>query len=134
MATNNYLFVYGTLLDDKNKFGGYLKNKCSFYAEGKFSGRLYDVADYPGAILADHAGYVRGKIFMIRDTGAVLQLLDDYEGFGPGQEQPNLFVRRMIEVETDIEKINCWCYLYNVDVNGLKLITSGDYREYRKGL
>ena len=36
MITNNYLFVYGTLLDDGNEFAIYLKNNCSFYAEGRF--------------------------------------------------------------------------------------------------
>ena len=134
MVTNNYLFVYGTLLDDGNELGIYLKNNCSFYADGKFKGRLYDVGEFPGAILTYGAKYVYGRIFIMHDAEKVLEQLDDYEGFGSEQEQPNLFVREMIKAETDKELISCWCYLYNLEVDGLRLIESGDYLEDRKSL
>jgi gamma-glutamylcyclotransferase (GGCT)/AIG2-like uncharacterized protein YtfP len=58
-----------------------------------------------------------------------LKLLDDYEGFGDEQEQPNLFVRRIIEVETGNELVKCEVYLYNLNVDGLREIEDGNYRK-----
>src|ERR1700712_2833765 len=102
MAINNYLFVYGTLLNAGNEFAIYLKNNCSFYANGKFKGRLYDIGEYPGAIADNqYAGYVYGCILIMNDSALALKYLDDYEGFGPKQEQPNLFIRETIDVESD---------------------------------
>ena len=133
MATNNYLFVYGTLLNADNEFAIYLKNNCSFYATSKFKGRLYDVGEYPGAIADDqYTGYVYGSIFIMKDAASALKHLDYYEGFGPEQEQPNLFVRETIKVEIENGLISCWCYLYNLSVDGLPLIISGDYWSYKK--
>jgi gamma-glutamylcyclotransferase (GGCT)/AIG2-like uncharacterized protein YtfP len=133
MAINNYLFVYGTLLNAGNEFAIYLKNNCSFYADGKFEGRLYDIGEYPGAVADEQStGYVYGSIFLMNDAVSALKHLDDYEGYGPEQEQPNLFVRETIEVDSDNGIIGCWCYLYNLPVDGLRLIESGDYLNYTR--
>jgi len=135
MATNKYLFVYGTLLNAANEFAIYLKNNCSFYADGKFKGRLYDMAEYPGAIVDEqYSGYVYGSIFMMDDAISALKYLDDYEGFGPEQEQPNLFIRELVKIDSDKGIISCWCYLYNLPVYGLRLIESGDYGSYRNSM
>ncbi|SHM16193.1 gamma-glutamylcyclotransferase [Mucilaginibacter sp. OK098] len=124
----SYLFVYGTLLDKQNEFGAYLNAKCSFYAEGKFKGRLYDIGEYPGAVSdADSAYYVHGKVFLINDQDNVLKQLDYYEGFAADQAQPNLFIRESIAIETGNESVMCWVYLYNLPVSGLSLIKSGRY-------
>ncbi len=126
MCTN--LFVYGTLLDKQNEFGAYLNNNCSFYADGKFAGRLYGIGEYPGAITDTGAShYVYGKIFLVNNIDEVLKRLDDYEGFGPEQQQPNLFIRKLIAIETTNNMIDCWVYLYNLPVTGLRLIESGRY-------
>ena len=91
-------------------------------------GKLYDIGEYPGAILnIESKNYVFGKIYELIDVEKVLKLLDDYEGFGPDQLQPNLFVRQLIAIETAIGGIECWVYLYNLPVEGLKLIESGKY-------
>lgn len=128
MITNNYLFVYGTLLDDKNEFGIYLKNHCSFYAKGRFKGRLYDIGEYPGAVAdEDSPGYVYGSIYIMNNEIEILKVLDDYEGVGGDQEQPNLFVREVIEVETDVKKLACWVYLYNLATDNYPQILSGKY-------
>lgn len=125
---STYLFVYGTLLDKQNEFGAHLNENCSFYADGRFKGRLYDIGEYPGAVLdPESENYVLGKIFLVTDPTEVLRLLDDYEGFGPGQTQPNLFAREFIAIETDNALINCWVYLYNLATEGFRLIASGKY-------
>jgi gamma-glutamylcyclotransferase (GGCT)/AIG2-like uncharacterized protein YtfP len=124
----SWLFVYGTLLDKQNEFGAYLNAKCSFYAEGRFKGRLYDIGEYPGAVSdANGSYYVYGKVFLINDPDNVLKQLDHYEGFGADQAQPNLFIREFIVIETDNEPVECWVYLYNLPIEGLRLIKSGKY-------
>ena len=130
---SNYLFVYGTLLDESNEFAIYLKQNCSYYSKGRFRSRLYDLGEYPGAIADEnYPGYIYGSIFELKNTAETLKHLDDYEGFGEDQEQPNLFIREMAEVETDSRRINCWVYLYNLPVEGFRVIKSGNYAEYRK--
>jgi gamma-glutamylcyclotransferase (GGCT)/AIG2-like uncharacterized protein YtfP len=106
--TPSWLFVYGTLLDKQNEFGAYLNAKCSFYAEGRFN-------------------YVYGKIFLVNDPDNVLKQLDYYEGFGADQVKPNLFTRERMPIETSNEPVKCWVYLYNLPVNGFRLIKSGRY-------
>lgn len=121
-----YLFVYGTLLDTQNEFGAYLNQSCRFYAEGRFQGMLYDIGEYPGAVRGSES-YVYGKVFLVNDPNNVLKLLDEYEGFGPDELQPNLFVRELVPVETDKGMVECWTYLYNHPVDGLSMIGSGKY-------
>jgi gamma-glutamylcyclotransferase (GGCT)/AIG2-like uncharacterized protein YtfP len=125
---NNYLFVYGTLLDDANEFGAYLKKNLQFFAEGKFNGLLYDIGKYPGAIY--HPGgdaYVYGSVLILNDVEKDLTLLDAYEGFGEHEEQPNLFVRELIAVDIGQELLTCWVYLYNRPVEDNIRIVSGRY-------
>lgn len=123
-----YLFVYGTLLDADNEFAIFLRKHCRFVKKGKFKGRLYDIGEYPGAIADTQTDdYIHGSIYLLDNASMVLEKLDDYEGFGPDQEQPNLFIRKLMEIETNTRSIDCWVYLYNRDVNGLGYIRSGDY-------
>ena len=125
------IFVYGTLLDDKNEFAVYLNRHCSFYADGKFKGLLYDIGEYPGAILkADGNNFVFGSVFKMNDSETVLKILDDYEGFGKDQPRPNEFIRELVAIKTDEKEMDCWVYLYNLPVEGLQPITSGDYLRY----
>ncbi len=127
----NYLFVYGTLLDKSNEFGAYLNENCCFYADGKFKGWLYDIGEYPGAVpVADASDYVYGKIFLVNDPDNVLKRLDDYEGSGANQPQPNEFTRQLVAVETTDETVQCWIYLYNLPVNKAFRISSGNYLQY----
>ncbi len=128
---STYLFVYGTLLDERNPYGAYLKEHCSFYQKGKFRGKLYDLGEYPGAIADPKSdSYIVGSIFLMNDAAAILKNLDNYEGFGVDYPQPNEFVRAFIAVETEEQPIDCWVYLYNSPTKGFLQIASGDYMEY----
>jgi len=130
---SNYLFVYGTLLDESNEFAIYLKQNCSYFDKGKLKGRLYDLGEYPGAMADEnYPGYIYGSIFELKNTAEALKYLDDYEGIGEDQKQPNLFTREMLKVETDSGRIDCWVYLYNLPADGFRRIESGDYWGYRK--
>jgi len=130
-GTSIYLFVYGTLLDERNPFALYLKNSCSLYKKGKIKGKLFDLGEYPGAILqAAGEQFVHGSIFLMDNPDETLKKIDDYEGFGSAHLQPNEFIRELTEVETDDEPLLCWAYLYNKPVDGHWHIDSGDYMKY----
>src|ERR1700728_1331924 len=100
VETDTFLFVYGTLLYERNPFGVLLKNTCSFYKKGRFNGKLFDLGEYPGAIyMPNIKQFVYGNIFTMNKPIETLKMLDDYEGFGEVQPQPNEFIRQLIEVE-----------------------------------
>jgi len=61
----------------------------------------------------------------------VLKYFDDYEGYDDEQDQPDLFIRRMMDIETVNGIVNCWVYLYSLPVNRFKLIESGNYVSYK---
>ncbi|WP_419699156.1 gamma-glutamylcyclotransferase family protein [Mucilaginibacter sp. NFX135] len=123
------LFVYGTLLDSANSYGAYLQQHCTLLQTGKFRGRLYDAGEYPAAIIDTNINqYVQGSIYLMDEPGKILSFIDDYEGFGDDQEQPNLFVRELTTIETGLGMIECWVYVYNLPVDGFLLIKSGNYK------
>ena len=124
-----HLFVYGTLLDNSNRYGAYLQQHCTLVQQGKFRGRLYDIAEYPGAVSdASSDQYVHGSIYLMDDPEKILKIIDDYEGFGDDQEQPNLFLRILSPIETMDAQVVCWLYVYNLPVDGFLLIKSGKYK------
>ena len=123
---NNLLFIYGTLLNEDNEYALYLKNNSRFYSTGKLKGKLYDIGEYPGAVLSD-GDHIYGSILEINDPEKVLSIIDDYEGFGDNQLQPNEFIRVLTKIETGSGFVNCWVYLYNLPVTGLLQINSGRY-------
>ena len=128
VKTNNYLFVYGTLLSSDNEYAAFLKSNSVFYADGELNARMYDIGEYPGAVQSIKKGeIVYGCILEMNDTSAVLPIVDEYEGYGPGQIQPYEFVRELVEIRTDAGDICCWTYLYNLSIRGLPQITSGKY-------
>ncbi|MDB5030709.1 gamma-glutamylcyclotransferase family protein [Mucilaginibacter sp.] len=128
---NELLFVYGSLLNAGNEFAAYLSSNAHLHSTGKFKGKLYDIGEYPGAIInTDGTDEVTGSIYQLNYPGEALKILDDYEGFGTDQHQPNLFIRELLKVESTNGTIYCWIYLYNLPVDGLKQIKSGDYLDY----
>ena len=123
-----YLFVYGTLLNQQNEFGNYLQKKCELVGVGKLKGLLFDLGQYPGAIeTVDDDHWVFGKIFKLEDFENVIKILDDYEGFGYDQPQPNLFIRKLVQVYQHDKALLCWVYLYNLRLKGYERIESGIY-------
>lgn len=129
--TNDLLFVYGTLLLADNEFANYLTRNSAFCCKGKMQGRLYDAGHYPALIIDTKNNYeVRGTVYRLYNTTAVIKQLDFYEGYGEGEEQPYLYIREALPVKTDNGTLTCWVYLYNRPVTGFREIATGDYVEY----
>lgn len=92
---------------------------------------LYDIGEYPGAVITDNTdGYIYGSIFKLHHSEENLRVIDDYEGYGTEQDQPNLYIRSVALVETNSGAVDAWIYVYNLPTNGLPQITSGNYAEY----
>lgn len=124
---NALLFIYGTLLNHNNEFAVYLKEHSHFFANGKVRGKLYDIGEYPGAILDNGDEYIYGVILQIEDPEVVFLEIDDYEGYGDEQPEPNEFIRVSVDVETAREIVTCYLYVYNLPVDGLQKIEGGRY-------
>ena len=124
-----YLFVYGTLLNADNEYGAYLNAHSTFIAKGYFNGALYNLGEYPGALYQPlSAQKVWGDVVLLDNPIEVLKVIDEYEGYGPDEEQPNLFARELVAVTADTGLVDCWVYLYNLKVDGLRQIESGNYK------
>jgi len=127
-----YLFVYGTLMDEfaPPEIAETVR-KFEYVGNGFVYGRLYDLGEYPGAILDNKTeSKIFGRVYQFVPDLSILQKLDDYEGFSPHQSSSNLFVRKEIPITLkDGRKINGWIYEYNRSVEPSTLIKSGDYSE-----
>jgi gamma-glutamylcyclotransferase (GGCT)/AIG2-like uncharacterized protein YtfP len=121
--------VYGTLLQPGNEFAAYLNKHCIYLKPAKIKGLLYDIGEYPGLTLgSDNLYWIYGKLYHIDEKA--LKLIDSYEGYGDKEEQPNLFIREEHTTSTADGEIDAWVYIYNLPVDGLKSIPSGNYMEY----
>lgn len=130
---NRFLFVYGTLLQPDNEFAEYLNQHCKFISEGKVKGLLYDIGEYPGALIdSSQESYIYGNIFRMDEPGAILKVIDDYEGIGELYNHPQEYIREQVDILTDNGNMSCWMYIYNLTVDTYRQIPAGDYIQYLK--
>src|SRR5262249_5270156 len=97
---SQYLFAYGTLRPGlATAESADLVRRMLWLGAASVPGRLYDLGDYPGAVLDPKGdGKVIGEVFQLPDDGEALAALDAYEGFDPSDSSDGLFVRREVEV------------------------------------
>jgi gamma-glutamylcyclotransferase (GGCT)/AIG2-like uncharacterized protein YtfP len=130
---NRYLFVYGTLLANGNRYAAYLQLHCKLIGEGKFKGRLYDIGEYPGAVNdIENDQFVYGSIYLMDDAIKVLSVIDEYEGIGANDPEPHEYARRLTNIETENGIVTCWVYIYKWPVEGKFQIMNGNYLQYLK--
>lgn len=124
------LFAYGTLAEENGPREIAIAVKhLKLIGEGYIFARLYDLGEYPGAILDDSKRHkVFGKIFELPADRKLLDRLDAYEGFDPNQPEISLFVRKRAAIQRrNAAPLMSWFYEYNGDVNSSALIKSGHY-------
>lgn len=115
-----------------NPWGRYLSEQSEIICQARLKGVLYDAGEYPGAIyLPESDSYIYGSVMALKNPDEALRIMDQYEGFGPEEPQPNEFIRQKLVVESDIGQFLCWVYLYNWSIEGLLRIKSGDYIKSR---
>lgn len=128
-----YLFSYGTL-QPKLAPPEIAPTVRQFRRVGKgvVKGRLYDLGEYPGAVLIRGGTPVRGLVFEIPDDPEILNRLDEYEGFDRSHPQGSLFVRRKCFVTLeDGRRLSCWIYTYNRPLGTAAPISGNDYTKLR---
>ena len=125
------VFFYGTLMSAFKRQGrARIDLALSPAGHGWIQGALFDLGIYPAAIPALD-GRVRGEVHRMLESDAVLQALDEIEGYHPGQPDASLYVRRETPMTFDDGRIaDAWVYFYNAPLGGAQRIDSGDYLEH----
>ncbi|MCL4427796.1 MAG: gamma-glutamylcyclotransferase [Deltaproteobacteria bacterium] len=133
--TEEYLFVYGTLKSDMNNDMYHLLAKnARFIDDAVWNGKLYMVEDYPGAVPSDNQlDKVYGELYLLNNPEKILPALDEYEECSDKFLEPTLFKRIKGDVKTiGGEIIKTWIYIYNLPVDNLKQIKSGNFTAAKK--
>jgi gamma-glutamylcyclotransferase (GGCT)/AIG2-like uncharacterized protein YtfP len=99
---------------------------------GWIGAALFDLGIYPAAVPADDAR-VWGEVHRMLDVDAVLQALDEIEGYRPGQPDASLYTRIETPVTFEDGRVEtAWAYFYNAPLGRAQRIVSGDYLEHLK--
>ena len=124
-----HLFVYGTLMrGSRSRYARLLKARAQFAGEAWAAGRLYNLGRFPGAIFDEGCPEkVYGEVFRL-NGGAVLDVLDAYEGCRPSDPKPQLFRREIAGVRlASGETLAAWAYPLAGAIAGRPLIPSGRF-------
>jgi gamma-glutamylcyclotransferase (GGCT)/AIG2-like uncharacterized protein YtfP len=127
---SEFLFVYGTLARNaEHGMHEHLVRHAEYAGEVYFNGQLYLMAHYPGAVRSSNpVDKVFGELYRVGNAQELFAHLDDYEGCGPDDPQPTLFVRHMETVhQNDGARTQAWIYLFNRAVTDLPRIVSGRF-------
>lgn len=128
---SDYLFTYGTL------HPGHAPSEIASTVEmlrpvgtGYVYGMLYDLGDYPGAVLDPTSNMkISGTVFRLSEDENVLRQLDEYEGFDQDSPEQSLFLRTLRPVTLDSgEALPCWIYVYNRKTETARVLASGAYQ------
>lgn len=126
------LFVYGTLLRGfNNDFAKKLHENSKFVSKATFSGKLFAISWYPGAVYNVHdTDYVYGEVYSMQKIVETLKDLDEYEEVSE-DARTSMYIRQIVPVTLENgDTLNCWTYLYNQPTEGLERIESGDFRKF----
>lgn len=126
-SITDLLFVYGTIKrGGHNAFAAHLQQHGTYVGNGWFSGRLYQIDGYPGAIYDSSVPTsVWGEVYQIHQPAVTLSLLDNYEGV---DDNPPMYTRRIVPVNLGDQKIACQAYLYTLPMINLVRIDSGQFQ------
>jgi putative glutamine amidotransferase len=124
------LFVYGTLRPGHAPASVAAHvDRCTALGDGCIAGRLYDLRNYPGAIVDSGDQRIFGQLLELPNESA-LRRLDAYEGYKPADPANSLFVRTECDVTLDADPtraVRAYVYVYNRDVSDARLIEGGRY-------
>lgn len=132
-ASNQHLFVYGTLLSGfGHPIWAHLASRARVHGPARARGRLYDLGSYPGFVHEpDGEGIVYGEVVTLIDAAEALAMLDSYEGCAAGDPTPHEYARQMIPIEGPADIATAWAYVFIRATTGLYPIPSGRYLAYR---
>lgn len=126
-----YLFTYGYLKREHRNNPDYnVPNMpITWIGNGKYSGRIYRVANYPGVLFdPKNQKKVSGDVYQIKRNPFFLKKMDEYELSKPLFKRGfNQYQRRKRIIAIDRKDIICWVYEYVRPVKTFSLIKSGKY-------
>ncbi len=118
------VFVYGTLRPGQPGFDEMgLGARVDLLGPASVIGTLYDLGDYPGALLQGD-GVIVGDLLRPRDD-AVLSSLDSFELFDPEDPAASEYLRVPTCLLNGGRSV--WIYVYNFSLTEARVIPSGDW-------
>lgn len=132
MAEPNYIAVYGSLR--KGMQAESKMQRMEFVGKGAINASLYALGWYPGVKLETGRETVV-DVFKLSENEnlrqAILQDLDNYEGYSPRFPQNSLFLRKTVQVKMgDSSNVEAFVYEYNPPVNRAPVVENGDWNDY----
>jgi gamma-glutamylcyclotransferase (GGCT)/AIG2-like uncharacterized protein YtfP len=99
-------------------------------------GRLYSFGNYCALVPDDDASHVvKGEVYELGGASVeeTLGALDEYEGLGPRTLPPQEYRRERVRATLgDGRAREAWAYVLNRSTEGLQLVESGDFVEWRR--
>lgn len=136
VASKELLFTYGTLRkDEENPMQNYLEKQAHWIGKALVQGELHYAGGHPAAIASgDEKRQILGDLYEFDKESGLLQELDRYEGYRPGEPVKSLYLRkkRMATLLENKEKRVAWIYIYNQPLDEAVPILSGDYVKFRE--
>jgi very-short-patch-repair endonuclease/gamma-glutamylcyclotransferase (GGCT)/AIG2-like uncharacterized protein YtfP len=129
--SRDLLFIYGSLLPGMEpRAMTDIVRRLNFICDATIRGKLYDFGPFPGVLLDESAGVVKGRIVEV--PCECWDRLDQYESC-PLPDSVDGLYRRVKSTATrdDGEPIECWVYVYNRDVSQAKLVECGCWLTHR---
>lgn len=134
--SSNFLFVYGTLRSGfKHASYQYISKYFSLVGNAKVKGYLYDLGTYPAAKPTLNEAFIIGELYAIKNEAELywaIEQLDDYEGLHVTEGKAALYKRELADVFISNTTLKAWVYWFNGEVEGKKIIASGDILDYKK--
>lgn len=130
------VFVYGSLRKGfHSPVYEYISRFFTYEGDARVRGRLYDMGTYPAGIPDTSDVFIIGELYRITNENEfswAMAQLDDYEGVIVEAGEVPLYRREITDVFINGEITTAWIYWYNADVDGKRVIESGDMLEYLK--
>ncbi|GGB70924.1 gamma-glutamylcyclotransferase family protein [Blastomonas aquatica] len=125
--SSDLLFVYGTLRRGSDHANAVrLARESAWLGKATLTGTLYRVSWYPALVLQG-TDTVTGDLMRLHDPSASLPWLDAFEGCSPDDHPPHDYRRERIEVMASHGPASALVYVWNLPLNGLERIASGDW-------
>ena len=112
-----------------NSFARKLRQNGIWWGKATFSGQLFDLGEYPGAIYEPQStAKVWGEVWELRDFRHTIAALDRYEGIAVLDPE---YIRQQIPAVLDNgTDIICWAYLFCQPTESFNFIPHGNYRKW----
>lgn len=121
MTKPTHIFVYGSLKSTHHN-NRFLQGRTELVNGDAFlpGFNLYEPSWFPGIARHDNPTGVKGELYRIIDE-AVLDALDNYEGYVKEDPARSLFLREQVEVDG----VPAFTYTFNEDMTNQNNVPSG---------